>query len=199
MSNDRTIARTILAAILAALSAFGMPVGVMPSTGNAVHVRAASPGGCIVAPCESTVNIPFDSPGSPCPEAWGTCGARQVAIQFDAVPASYSVKILRVFGDLIGWARGPVPPGAHAGMLWGLYTSQVADSPNVEYGSEGCPIYLQGIVGIPRPFDERIEAGGILPADNLLISQEAFFLNETGQAIHIEATFNLVYQFGKGN
>ena len=178
--------RAILFAFLAAGTCFA----------QRMHVKAA--GDCISSACDSSVNIPFDGSGAPCPAGtWGTCGARVVPIQFDGVPAGYSVQILRVYGDLIGWVRGPVPDGTHAGMLWGLMNSQVVDSPNVEYGAEGCFIYLQGIVGSTRAFDQIITAGGVLPADNILVSQEAFFLNDTAQPIHLEATFNLVYRFVK--
>lgn len=179
---------------------FAFPLSVHSSADATMHIKRAATSDCISLPCDSSVNIPFDSTGSPCPAGdWGMCGARQVPIQFDNVPPGYAVQIRRVYGDLIGWARGPVPPGANSGMLWGLFNSQVAASPNVEYGSLGCFIYLQGIVGTPRTFDQIIKAGGTLLADNLVISQEAFFLNDTGQPIHMEVTMNLDYQFVPDN
>lgn len=161
-------------------------------------------GDCISSPCVSTVNIPFDSAGvtDTRPGTWGAAGARQVQIPFKNVPAGYSVQIQRVYGDAVAWVHGKVVPGAHSGLLWGLYTSQVTASPNVEYGSFGCFLYLQGSVGrgdFRGAFDQLIPAGGTLASDNLLISQEAIFDNDTGQSIHMEVTMALVYQFVKGS
>lgn len=181
--------------------------GIRPDEAPSRHIVAQSSPGCLLCSCilwacESTVNIAYDAEGAPDsrPGTWGTAAAVQVPIHFDNVPAGYSVQILRVYGDLIGWARGPVKAGTHAGLLWGLFTSQVALSPNVEFGSFGCPIYFQDAVGqgeVNRTFDQTILAGGILPSDDTLTSQQAVFLNDTGQSIHQEATFAIVYQFIK--
>jgi len=184
----------------------GPPHGVTPQTAEAEHVQTVL-GSCIASPCVSTVNIAFDSAGTPCPTGtWGMCGAVQTPIQFDDVPTGYSVSILRVYGDFIAWVHPETLPtviqaGSHSGLLWGLFNSNVGASPNVEYGSSGCFVYFQGSVStgdFRGPFDQVIQAGGILPANNLLISQQAIFLNDTGQSIHQEATFALVFQFLKG-
>jgi hypothetical protein len=171
------------------------------SLSQARHV--ASGGDCVSAPCVSTVNIPFDSVGIPCPQGtWGVCDARRVPIQFDDVPAGYSVAILRVYGDFIAFAHGSVADGSHAGILFGLFNSEVGLSPNVEYGSQGCFLYLQGSVGsgdFRGAYDQVIPAGGILPANNVLISQEAVFLNDTERSIHEETSMALVYRFVKSD
>jgi hypothetical protein len=195
----------ILFALLS-LRLFAGPLdGVKPSIDETRHVSTLL-GSCIVSSCVSTVNIAFDTAGTPCPTGtWGMCGAVQTPIQFDDVPTGYSVSILRVYGDFIGWVHPEtlptvIPAGSHSGLLWGLFNSNVAASPNVEYGSSGCFIYFQGSVStgdFRGPFDQVIQAGGILPSNDLLISQQAIFLNDTGQSIHQEATFALVYQFTK--
>lgn len=192
-------------AILALLTLrlFAGPLdGLKPMVLDTTHVKAPVASDCVSSPCVSTVNLPIDTAGAKDtrPNTWGTAAAVQVPIQFDDVPAGYSVSILRVYGDFIAWAHGKVPEGTHSGLLWGLFNSQTGASQNVEYGSYGCPIYFQGAVGsseLTRPFDQVITAGGILPSNNILISQSAIFLNDTGQSIHLEPTFAIVYQFFK--
>jgi hypothetical protein len=154
---------------------------------------------CRASSCLATVNVPFDSQGTACPAGtWGICDSRTVPIQFEAVPQGYAVEIEELYGDVIAWVHGMVPSGMHSGVLWGLTNSAEGLSPNVQYGAQGCLIYLQGAVGqgdLTRPFDQIILAGGLLPADNILTSQEAVFLNDTGASVHMEATFAIAYRF----
>jgi hypothetical protein len=44
-------------------------------------------------------------------------------------------------------------------------------------------------------YDRDVSKGGLLMSDNTLIVKVAVWLNTTGTAIHMEPTFNLLYQF----
>lgn len=193
-----TLVRQILIALLVALRLSALPIdGIQPKLAKPLQIHSVA-SGCIESPCVSTVNIPWTTAGEPDqrPGTWGTAASYEVPIQFSNVPVGYSVKINRVYGDFVAWVRGVVAPGSHAGVLFGLLTSSGAN-PNVEYGSNGCFLYLQGAVGsgeFRAGFDQVIDAGGILPPDNALICQEAIFLDDAG-TVHQEATFALVYSF----
>lgn len=165
------------------------------------HVVAA-PGNCIGVPCSNDpINLPFDSVGSSCPTGvgitWGTCAGQEVAIQFDNVPVGYTVKLIRVYGDFIAWVHGKVPEGTNSGVLWGLYNSANNYSSTLQYASNGTYTYFQGAVNATNfrgSFDTTF-VNATLPPNNVIINHNAIFLNDTGQSIHMESTFTLVYQF----
>ncbi len=168
-------------------------------TNQAAMREVSIPGDCVGRPCVFTSNIAFDDSGLPDdrPTTWGTTAAVRVPFHFSP-PPGYRVAILHVRGDLIGWARGPVPEGTFAGILWGLQNSSSGPATTVDLAAQGCYIYHQGAVGRERErvdFDEDTRDVGLLDPDNVLWSVQALFLNDTGRTIHQEISVLVTFRF----
>jgi hypothetical protein len=132
------------------------------------------------------------------PDTWGTAGYNVHSIQFHP-PAGYRTRILRVYGDFQGWIRQN-PSGNAVGVLWGLQTTAPEGSQRVTPAADNTLTYVQDAIcnnkgPFRAPFDYHIQGGGVLESDNLLYSKAAVFMNETGQPVHMEASFVVVYQF----
>jgi len=126
---------------------------------------------------------------------WGMAGASTHNYTFHP-PVGYRVRILRVYGNLQGWMRDPGVPGKCAGVLWGL-RSNGDDSSAMDPASGNTMLYIQDAT-CGAPFRDSVDVkieNGLLAADNVLRSIVAVFLNETGQPIHIEPSFTVVYRF----
>jgi hypothetical protein len=161
---------------------------------------------CITKPCQSVVNVAWDSQGVPDsnPNVWGNAGFVLVNIPFVNVPVGYRVRIIRMFGDYIAWIHGIVQPATHTGILFGFMRTQDLrektglGSLNMSYGSDQCFMYHQGALStgdFTQYFDHDVSAGGLLQPDNTMLLQIAVFENETGSSVHQEVTSNVVYQF----
>lgn len=130
------------------------------------------------------------------PGTWGTAGAAVWQIRFTPPPDKV-VQVLRVYGDVVAWPRGPVEKGTFAGMLFGLQTTAPDGSVRGNLLADNCFLYLQDVVaadGKRTPFDLRFD-GVFLRPDNVLVIKVAAWLNDTGKEIHIEPTFAVVYRF----
>jgi len=130
------------------------------------------------------------------PGTWGTAGASEWKITFSP-PAGHRVKILRVYGDVVAWAKGKAPAGSYSGLLFGLQTTAPEGSRYADLAADNCFLYLQDVVaaeGKRLPFDVRFDDVTLEP-DNVLVVKVAAWLNDTGLPIHIEPTFVLVYRF----
>jgi hypothetical protein len=137
------------------------------------------------------------------PCIWGTADSDVLPIQFKP-PAGYRVRILRLRGDMVAWPRVlpgevPVAPGQYAGVLMGFQTTAPEGSAKCDWGADNTMLYIQDAVGTePRraPFDYR-DVNVLLEPDSILRLVIASWLNTTGRAIHIEATYTVVYRFEK--
>jgi hypothetical protein len=160
-------------------------------------------------PYATTVNISEDLGGvaDGRPTTWGTSQAWASPIKFNA-PPGFRARILRVSGDFVAYPRYPgvIPAGTSCEIGWGLKTTAADGSQRVTYPGyqasafDNSLIWLQGFVGDRDPrerlaFDTDVSAGGRLEADDIVLSQAFIALNTTGLAIHLEATFTVVYQF----
>lgn len=159
-----------------------------------------------LGPYSATSNFSIDLAGTADVAAWGSAGAVQIPIRFNA-PAGYRTRILRIYGDFVAWPRtGAIAQGS-AEVGWGLKTTAPDGSTRVTYPTApGTSAYdnsfawIQNVVtaqnSSPRaPFDFAVAAGGLLGADGVMICQPFVALNTTGLTIHMEPTFTIVYQF----
>jgi hypothetical protein len=184
--------------MIAKISIFAFILALPAHSAEPLRVKPSSE--CIASPCVSSFNIPFDAIGDLDTRlgTWGTAAAVVTPIQFSNVPAGLSVHVLRAYGDFIAWAHGKVARGTNAGVLWALSSTAVTTSKDVEWAAEGCFLYLQGSVNaanLRAPFDQDLSAGGWLSSDNVMLSKEAVWLNDTGLSVHAEATVVIVYEF----
>jgi hypothetical protein len=149
----------------------------------------------------STINLPADILGEldARPGTWGRAGVRIVPYHFKNVPNGKRVRIIKVEGDLVSWPHGIPVTGTFAGVLWGLTRSSVTeqgDSPELDYASDGCFIYIQdrvGAEGSRAAFERDTYSGGLLDEDHIMVNKIAVWLNETEASIHSEATAVLTY------
>ncbi|MES1257914.1 MAG: hypothetical protein ABUS51_05775 [Acidobacteriota bacterium] len=156
----------------------------------------------ILGPFSTAVNFSIDLAGTPDtrPGTWGNAGFALNVTTFSP-PAGYSVRVLRIYGDLIGMPKsGIVQPGTSSEIGWGLKTSAPDGSARLSTGYDNSFVWLQNLITSALPgcragFDHVVEAGGLLEADNQMISQTFVALNTTGLTIHMEPTFTVVYQF----
>lgn len=162
---------------------------------------AVAPGDCIAKPCSASTNFSEDIIGQADtrPDTWGTAGAISKRIPFHP-PLGYRVRILRVYGDFLVWPRCLVVPGTTAGALWGLQTTAPDTSDKADWSADNTFVYVQTATnGAPAriPVDFSVKDGGLLEADNLLVSKIAIWLNDTGCCVHAEATWVMVFQYEK--
>ncbi len=131
------------------------------------------------------------------PGTWGTAGYGVHELRFHP-PAGYRVRVLRVYGDFQGFIRQN-PTGNCAGVLWGLQTTAPEGSIRVDPAADNTMLYVQDSLcarGTFRdPVDFDTSAAGLLEPDNVLLSKAAVFLNETGEPIHTESSFVVVFQY----
>ena len=151
----------------------------------------------------AATNFTVDLLGSPDdrPDTWGTAGSTVKVIKFKP-PAGYRVRILRVYGDLLLWPIGQVPPGRFAGVLFGLQTTAPEGSVRMDWGADNTMLYLQDATSgeVRRAaFDHDVSIGGLLQPDNMLFAKMAVWLNNTSLPIHIEPSFVMVYRFEKND
>lgn len=154
----------------------------------------------VLGPYSAATNHSSDLMGTPDsrPDTWGNAGYAVHKIEFHP-PAGYRVRILRVYGDFQGWVRKN-PSGNCAGVLWGLSTTQPEGSQRVTPAADNTMLYVQdSVCAVERkfraPVDYDTSAGGLLGPDNVLVSKVAVWLNETGEPVHVEPSFTVVYQF----
>lgn len=151
----------------------------------------------VLGPYSAATNHSDDILGTPDtrPSTWGTAGYSVHELKFHP-PHGYRTRILRVYGDVQGWVRKN-PSGNCAGVLWGLTTTAKDGSERVSPAADNTFLYVQDAICERRPFrapvDYKIDR--LLEADNILISKVAVWLNETGEPVHIEPSFVVVYQF----
>lgn len=151
--------------------------------------------------CSSSVNFTADLAGKPDsrPGETGASGETFVPLVFKAPPPGYRVRVLRVYGDFLIWIKGGVT-NATAGALFSLAKSGSGDTSHLNIGDDDVFLYLQlATRGEPEraAYDHVVEDGGWLGEDNTLVAKVAVFLNETGQPVHMEPTFVMVYQWVK--
>jgi hypothetical protein len=131
------------------------------------------------------------------PNTWGTVEAVYPKIVFHP-PDGYRVHILRVYGDFLIWPRGKVEKGRFAGALWALHTTEPDGSSRAEPAADNHLLYVQLATGGKSEraaVDFVVREAGLLGADHTLVVKLAVWLNDTGLAIHMEASFVLVYEF----
>jgi hypothetical protein len=151
----------------------------------------------LLGPFSAATNHADDILGTPDSRqgTWGMAGSYTHNYAFHP-PAGYRVRVLRVYGNFQRWMRDPGLPGKCAGVLWGL-RSNGDDSSPMEPASNNTMLYIQDAT-CGAPFRDSVDVkieNGLLAADNVLRSIVAVFLNETGEPIHLEPSFTVVYQF----
>jgi len=158
----------------------------------------------ILGPYSASTNHAADIMGTPDtrPNTWGDAGAA-VQTRIFHPPAGYRVRILRVYGNYQGWIRqkDQIIPGTCTGVLWGL-RSNADDTSDMTYGSRNTFAYIQDATcGQPfrQIFDFNVSVGGLLGEDNTMNSVIAIFESDTGQPVHSEASFTVVYRYEKND
>lgn len=173
--------------------------GCAPFQPPAAQAQPISP---ILGPYSVASNLSADLRGTPDsrPDTWGEAGSTLHTITFFP-PPGYQVRILRVYGDFLAWPRQCTPPaGTYAGVLWGLQSTAPEGSVRADYAADNTFLYLQHATNgqVARTeFDHVTRDGGLLQADNKLISKMAVWLNDTKCHIHMEPSWTMVYQFEK--
>jgi hypothetical protein len=155
-----------------------------------------------LGPFSTALNFAVDLAGIPDtrPGTWGNAASAQNLVTFSP-PAGYVVRVLRVYGDFIGFPKSGTPAADTSCEIgWGLKTTAPDGSALVSTGYDNSFVWLQNVVNSSAPacraaFDHVVETGGLLPADNKMISQTFVGLNTTGLTIHLEPTFTMIYQF----
>jgi hypothetical protein len=156
----------------------------------------------IHGPYSTAVNFAIDLEGTPDtrPGTWGSSGFAQNVGVFSP-PAGYRVRVLRIYGDLIGFPKsGVIDAGTSCEIGWGLKSTAPDGSTRFSAGNDNSFVWLQNVLSSASPstragFDHTVETGGLLEADHTVISQAFVALNTTGLTIHLEPTFTMVYQF----
>lgn len=141
-------------------------------------------------------------------ETWGNAEAQSLNITFKPPQGKTRTRVLGLRGDLVAWPSpvatvdtGAVqtPATGSAGVLLGFSTSSSKGSQYVDFGADGCMVYIQDAVTggqkTCREFDYEVEADGLLDEDNILVLKLAAWLNTTGVPIHIEGTYGILFQF----
>jgi len=150
----------------------------------------------ILGPYSVATNHSDDILGAPDtrPDTWGTAGYNVHPFIFHP-PAGYRTRVLRVYGNWQGWLREKTEKCV--GALWGLSTTAPEGSARVTPAADNTLLYVQDAT-CGQPFRVGVNyaiVNGLLEADNVLVSKVAVWLNETGQALHMESSFNIVYHF----
>lgn len=137
-----------------------------------------------------------DLAGSPDtrPDTWGLAAANEHVVVF-VPPEGCHVRILRVYGDVVAWPKEE-PEAGKAGVLWGLRTTASDGSRWSKQAADNTFLYYQfGTRGEIARISFDVQLNNRLGDDNTLISKVAAWLNTTGQPIHIEPSFVIVFRF----
>jgi hypothetical protein len=153
-------------------------------------------------PYSTAVNFSVDLAGEPDTRAgtWGSAASAQNIVTFSP-GAGGRVRILRIYGDFLGFPRsGTIPAASSCEIGWGLKTTAPDGSTRASTGYDNSFVWLQNALNASAPirrasFDFQVNVGGLLEADNKVISQTFVALNTTGLTIHMEPTFTMIYQF----
>ena len=156
----------------------------------------------ISSPYSTAVNFSIDLAGNPDtrPGVWGSSGFAQNITTFSP-PSGQRVRIVRVYGDFIGFPKSGVPrAGTSCEIGWGLKTTAPDGSARLSNGYDNSFVWLQDVItsnswSSRAAFDHVVEVGGLLEPDHKMISQTFVALNTTGLTIHMEPTFTVVYRF----
>jgi hypothetical protein len=160
----------------------------------------------VLGPYSTAVNIALDLAGKPDLVNGGTSDAFASKIEFHP-PTGYRTHVTRVYGDFISWPRaGTIPAGTSSEVGWGIKNTLPDGSTQVTYpGYTATPydnsfVWYQGVLTPQQPycrihFDQDVSVGGVLAADNMMLSQPFIALNTTGLIIHQETTYVVIYQF----
>jgi hypothetical protein len=159
----------------------------------------------VLGPYSTATNFSIDLAGTPDlrQTSWGNAGYAQNQIVFTP-PVGYRVRIMRVTGDFVYWAKNGTPSsGTSSEVGWGLKTTAPDGDSNVSNAYANTLEWVQAVLlpngGSRIAYDLDTHPNGLLNADNILISQTFVALNTTGLVIHMEPTFVIVYRFEKGN
>jgi hypothetical protein len=146
-------------------------------------------------------------PGVPCgygPCIWGFAAVIQMPIQFYP-PSGKQVRILSIQGDTIAFIKNlgnerPIPIDTASGFLVGFQDTINGQSPYCNYCNSGTLLYLQDSITdkVPKTriaYNVDYKDPAVLDSDNVLLVTLATFLNNTTRAIHLEVTYNIVFQF----
>lgn len=169
-----------------------------PGVRQTRYIRAMA----TLGPWSTAVNFSIDLAGTPDtrPGTWGNAGFTQNITTFSP-PAGHRVRVLRVYGNFIGFPKsGVLRAGTSCEVGWGLKTTAPDGSVHASTGYDNSFVWLQDVVMTASPscsimFDFDVRVGGLLEADHHLISQTFVALNTTGLTIHMEPTFTMIYQF----
>src|SRR5579872_5760860 len=128
----------------------------------------------ILGPYSDAFNFPGDFTGTPDsrPSTWGLAGSQTSAPVVFNPPAGYRVRILKLEGNYMAWARQAYAPGNHVGTSWGILTTAPGGSSRVNFAADNCFVWLEyglsnGEVNQPFVIDTR--AGGLLEPDNSML------------------------------
>ena len=147
----------------------------------------------VLGPYVKTHNHSDDLLGTPKAGEWGVSDQAVHPYRFSP-PSGYRVRVLRIRGDVQGFIRNPT--AYCAGTMWAMH-AQLATPPQVdEFVDPTLLLWVQDATCRGASFRDPVDR----PVNQLLktpelVSKVATFLNETGQPVHIEASFTITYQF----
>jgi hypothetical protein len=162
----------------------------------------------VLGPYSTAVNISVDLIAfrDDRPEAWGGAASFASKVEFHP-PTGYRTRIVRVYGDFIGWPKsGEITGDQRLEIGFGLKTTAPDGSVRVTYPGYAATPYDNSFVWVQDgldannslrriPIDYNTSAGGLLEADNILLAQSFIAIDTTGLLIHMEPTIVVVYQF----
>lgn len=173
-----------------------------------VFALTASASAQVLGPYSGAINISGDltAVADDRPTTWGGSTSYASTIQFAEVPVGDRVHVLRIYGDFIAFCKGLITAGQTAEVGWGLKTTAPDGSARITYpgyqatGYDNSFVWRQDVLTstdqkVSFHFDYDVSVGGILAADNILISQMFVALDTTSLPIHEEATFVVVYRY----
>src|SRR5689334_17809716 len=138
----------------------------------------------ILGPYSTAVNFAIDLEGVPDtrPGTWGNSGFAQNVGIFSP-PTGYRVRVLRIYGDFIAFAKsGVIAVGTSCEVGWGLKSTAPDGSTRFSAGNDNSFVWLQNVLTSALPsnragFNHTVDVGGLLEADNTIISQAFVALN----------------------
>jgi hypothetical protein len=147
----------------------------------------------IIGPFTKTHNHSDDLLGGRKPGEWGVSAQATHAYKFHP-PAGYRVRLLSIHGDTQGFIRNPSP--YCAGAMWAIHAEVVTPPQVDEFVDPTLLFWVQDAACRGAAFRDPVDRSiNQLLRTPEVISKVATFLNETGQPVHIESSFTLVYQF----
>jgi hypothetical protein len=158
----------------------------------------------ILGPYSASANFTADlfGPVDTRPGCWGNAESATWELEFYP-PPGYRVRILAIDGDLVAWPKvlpedDPVAEGTYAGVLLGFQVAGPDGSVRCDYCADNTMVYVQSALDshpAVRSFSRNTAAAGLLAADNKLYIKVASWLNTFGLPVHLEPTFDVLYQF----